>query len=41
MICKSCANVDHTKCRGGNWCDCQHNPPKGNLTQTLDPTKDK
>ncbi len=24
MICQSCKNKIHEKCRGGTWCDCQH-----------------
>jgi hypothetical protein len=27
MICKSCQERRHDDCRGGTWCDCQHQPP--------------
>jgi hypothetical protein len=27
MICESCRDRRHDECRGGSWCDCQHNPP--------------
>lgn len=26
MICLKCKQRDHTNCRGGTWCDCQHRP---------------
>ncbi|WP_141583926.1 hypothetical protein [Actinomadura sp. WMMA1423] len=26
MICQSCRERHHEKCRGGSWCDCQHHP---------------
>ncbi|SDH41949.1 hypothetical protein [Nonomuraea jiangxiensis] len=24
MICDSCKDKRHEDCRGGSWCDCQH-----------------
>ncbi|GGV08002.1 hypothetical protein GCM10010182_29030 [Actinomadura cremea] len=24
VICESCRERRHEKCRGGSWCDCQH-----------------
>ncbi|WP_255530053.1 hypothetical protein [Planomonospora sp. ID67723] len=24
MICRECKDRRHEKCRGGSWCDCQH-----------------
>lgn len=24
MICTDCKNQQHSKCKGGTWCDCQH-----------------
>jgi len=24
MICQSCRDRHHKECRGGSWCDCQH-----------------
>ncbi|NUR90316.1 MAG: hypothetical protein HOY71_40090 [Nonomuraea sp.] len=24
MICESCKDKRHDDCRGGSWCDCQH-----------------
>jgi hypothetical protein len=27
MVCPSCKAKRHEECRGGNWCDCQHQPP--------------
>lgn len=29
MICEACRDRRHEKCRGGTWCDCQHQPPAG------------
>jgi len=26
MICIDCRQRHHEDCRGGNWCDCQHQP---------------
>lgn len=26
MICQLCRDVLHERCRGGTWCDCQHQP---------------
>lgn len=26
MICQSCRDRHHEGCRGGTWCDCQHQP---------------
>ncbi|WP_157407546.1 hypothetical protein [Actinomadura atramentaria] len=27
MICEACREHRHGDCRGGSWCDCQHQPP--------------
>jgi len=27
MVCPSCRAQRHDECRGGTWCDCQHQPP--------------
>ncbi|WP_268249314.1 hypothetical protein [Planobispora rosea] len=24
MICQECKDRRHEECRGGSWCDCQH-----------------
>ncbi|WP_326824097.1 hypothetical protein OHA77_34000 [Streptosporangium sp. NBC_01639] len=24
MICEQCKDRRHAECRGGSWCDCQH-----------------
>lgn len=29
MICEACRERRHGECRGGTWCDCQHEPPAG------------
>ncbi|WP_271221244.1 hypothetical protein [Streptosporangium carneum] len=26
MICDRCKERRHDECRGGSWCDCQHQP---------------
>ncbi|MEV8632497.1 hypothetical protein AB0395_12645 [Streptosporangium sp. NPDC051023] len=26
MICDRCKEHRHDECRGGSWCDCQHQP---------------
>ncbi|MFI0349186.1 hypothetical protein [Actinomadura sp. 9N407] len=26
MICQACRDDLHGECRGGSWCDCQHQP---------------
>jgi len=26
MICQACRDRRHDDCRGGSWCDCQHQP---------------
>ncbi|XVQ08768.1 hypothetical protein ACQP1W_40420 [Spirillospora sp. CA-255316] len=26
MICQACRDDRHGECRGGSWCDCQHQP---------------
>jgi len=26
MICEACRDRRHDACRGGTWCDCQHQP---------------
>ncbi|MER6947956.1 hypothetical protein ABT294_28360 [Nonomuraea sp. NPDC000554] len=28
MICESCKDKRHEDCRGGSWCDCQHQEPE-------------
>jgi hypothetical protein len=28
MVCQACRDQRHPECRGGNWCDCQHLPPR-------------
>src|SRR5215471_7718686 len=28
MICPACRAAHHEECPGGNWCDCQHKPPR-------------
>ncbi|WP_263972311.1 hypothetical protein [Spongiactinospora rosea] len=28
MICQKCKERRHDECRGGSWCDCQHQPPR-------------
>ncbi|WP_269750639.1 hypothetical protein [Microbispora sp. ATCC PTA-5024] len=28
MICEACAGRRHEECRGGSWCDCQHQQPR-------------
>lgn len=27
MICRACKEHRHDECRGGTWCDCQHQAP--------------
>ncbi|MEV7803462.1 hypothetical protein AB0O28_11000 [Microbispora sp. NPDC088329] len=27
MICRACGEHRHEDCRGGSWCDCQHQEP--------------
>ncbi|MFI7036446.1 hypothetical protein ACIBI0_07150 [Microbispora rosea] len=27
MICPACREHRHEECRGGSWCDCQHQEP--------------
>ncbi|MEW9530330.1 hypothetical protein [Microbispora sp. NPDC049125] len=29
MICEACRDRRHEECRGGSWCDCQHQRPAG------------
>jgi hypothetical protein len=31
MICVACRRRDHEDCRGGTWCDCQHQPSPESL----------
>jgi hypothetical protein len=31
MICVECRRRDHEDCRGGTWCDCQHQAPPESL----------
>ena len=28
MVCSACRAAHHEECPGGNWCDCQHEPPR-------------
>ena len=28
MVCSACRAAHHEECPGGNWCDCQHKPPR-------------
>lgn len=38
MICNHCNKpepFEHAKCKGENWCDCQHNPPGYLQKQTI------
>ncbi|WP_157610142.1 hypothetical protein [Spirillospora albida] len=28
MICQPCRDRRHDQCRGGSWCDCQHQPAR-------------
>jgi hypothetical protein len=28
MICQACRDRHHDDCRGGSWCDCQHQRPQ-------------
>lgn len=28
MVCPSCKDAEHEKCKGGSWCDCQHDPQR-------------
>ncbi|MEU4576479.1 hypothetical protein ACBI99_10140 [Nonomuraea sp. ATR24] len=28
MICERCKERRHDECRGGSWCDCQHQEPE-------------
>jgi hypothetical protein len=28
MICEACRERRHEDCRGGTWCDCQHQPSR-------------
>lgn len=28
LICNRCAKHNHDTCRGGTWCDCQHQAPQ-------------
>ncbi|WP_255529732.1 hypothetical protein [Planomonospora sp. ID91781] len=36
MICDSCKDRHHEDCRGGSWCDCQHQPPAEPRESPLD-----
>ncbi|MEV4894874.1 hypothetical protein ACIBHY_16420 [Nonomuraea sp. NPDC050547] len=36
VICESCAERRHEDCRGGSWCDCQHQPPQEPKESELD-----
>ncbi|MFD0730609.1 hypothetical protein [Planotetraspora mira] len=34
MICDACKDRRHDDCRGGSWCDCQHQEsPDGRRTE--------
>jgi hypothetical protein len=28
MVCLMCRRREHESCKGGTWCDCQHQPPQ-------------
>jgi hypothetical protein len=32
MICEACRERRHGDCRGGTWCDCQHQPADDDST---------
>ena len=34
MICEACRDRRHGACRGGTWCDCQHQPPADDAQPT-------
>jgi hypothetical protein len=36
MICEACRDRRHGGCRGGTWCDCQHQPAE-NATTSAEP----
>ncbi|MEZ7127167.1 hypothetical protein ACBR40_17690 [Nonomuraea sp. AD125B] len=36
MICESCKDKRHEDCRGGSWCDCQHQSPERPVESELD-----
>ncbi|WUI02090.1 hypothetical protein OHR68_09870 [Spirillospora sp. NBC_00431] len=40
MICQHCRDRQHHECRGGTWCDCQHQPPVGERDQAAAPPAD-
>ncbi|MEU5862617.1 MULTISPECIES: hypothetical protein [Nonomuraea] len=36
MICESCKDKRHDDCRGGSWCDCQHQSEERPQESALD-----
>jgi hypothetical protein len=38
MICDACRKRHHEDCPGGNWCDCQHQPPAVQADEASEPT---
>jgi hypothetical protein len=34
MVCVPCRERHHEDCPGGNWCDCQHLPPRQAESET-------
>jgi hypothetical protein len=34
MICTDCRDRHHKDCKGGTWCDCQHQPETGLAPKT-------
>ncbi|WP_275956153.1 hypothetical protein [Nonomuraea sediminis] len=36
MICQSCKDSRHEDCRGGSWCDCQHQQEEEAQESALD-----
>ncbi|MET7462806.1 hypothetical protein [Nonomuraea sp. 3-1Str] len=36
MICESCKERRHEECRGGSWCDCQHQGSEHEKESPLD-----
>ncbi|MEV0199286.1 hypothetical protein [Nonomuraea sp. NPDC050691] len=36
MICESCKERRHDECRGGSWCDCQHQSDEKETESPLD-----
>jgi hypothetical protein len=36
VICESCKDKRHEDCRGGSWCDCQHQEEEEPQESALD-----